>query len=280
MPNSVLQWLPESSTPGLRQAIEVYLNETKALADAFIILVAEALDLNPTVFAGLLEKAPLNLLRIAAYPYPGHSEGIATPCQGVGPHKDGNILTYLLQGTDHSSLEVQNKSGEWILAPPVPNTLVVNIGRSLEALTQGVCVATTHRVNLRPGQYHGTQNSPLGTRLSFPFFQMLSLDVTREDMALEIPSHILSLRREDVKSDAETYFAEIFNGLAGEAVLINAITSYPEAGRRWYPDLLAEVLEKQHAARQADDLRLHEEAQADFNHGPPIPVTVDLDGVS
>jgi hypothetical protein len=99
---------------------------------------------------------------------------------------------------------------------------------------------------------NGKDNAPLGTRLTFPCFQMLSLNVTREEMELELPSHILSLREEDVKSDAETYFEEVYKGLAGEALLINAITSYPDAGRRWYPDLMAEVLEKQQVARQKD----------------------------
>ncbi|KAJ5741714.1 hypothetical protein N7533_011123 [Penicillium manginii] len=246
------QWLPESTAPGLRHAIETYLGENQALADVFVVLVAEALDMDRNVFTRLLEKDPLTTLRIAAYPDPGIDNEPAAGFQGVGPHKDGNILTYLLQGTDHSGLEVQNRSGKWIPVPPIPDTLVVNIGRSLEVLTKGVCVATTHRVNLRSEYYHGKDNAPLGTRLTFPCFQMLSLNVTREEMELELPSHILSLREEDVKSDAETYFEEVYKGLAGEALLINAITSYPDAGRRWYPDLMAEVLEKQQVARQKD----------------------------
>lgn len=94
--------------------------------------------MEPTVFTRLLEKTPYNLLRIAAYPRTEVSGNPETGFQGVGPHKDGSFLTFLLQGTGHSSLEVQNKAGEWIAAPPMENTLVVNIGRSLETLTRGV----------------------------------------------------------------------------------------------------------------------------------------------
>lgn len=185
-----------------------------------------------------------------------------TEVQGVGPHKDGSFLTYLLQGTEHSSLEVQNKSGTWISAPPIPNTLVVNIGRSLEALTQGVCVATTHRVNLKPSQYIGADDIPLGKRLSFAYFQMLALDVTQEDMKVELAPHILALRENDVKSDAETFLADVYKGASGEALLTTLITSYPELGRRWYPELLKKALKQQHEAKILDDANILRKAQA------------------
>ena len=257
------KWLPEETTPGLRQAVEAYLEETQALADKFILLIADALDINQAAFTKLLQREPpYSVLRIGAYSQPDTPQPTETEFQGVGPHKDGSFLTYLLQGTDHSSLEVQNKSGAWIPVPPVPNTLVVNIGRSLEALTRGVCVATTHRVNLKSEQYRGVENTPLGTRLSFAFFQMLALDVTREDMLLELPPHIVGLRENDVKSDAETFFVDLYKGPSGEALLTNIITSYPEMGKRWYPDFLAKVLKQQHEAKQSDDTERCKEVQA------------------
>lgn len=251
------KWLPEETTPGLRKAVEVYIEQTQELADSFSILIAEALELHPDAFTKVLKREyPFSLLRIGAYPRMDPSKPSAVDIQGVGPHKDGSFLTYLLQGTSHSSLEVQNKSGTWISAPPIPNTLVVNIGRSLEALTQGVCVATTHRVNLKPAQYLGADNMPLGKRLSFAFFQQVALDVTQEDMRVELPPHILALRENDVKSDAETFFIDLFKGSAGDALLTNCITSYPEIGRRWYPELLAKVLEQQTKAKMLDDAKL------------------------
>lgn len=258
------KWLPEVTTPGLRQAVEVYLKQTQALADRFTLLVAEALDLNPALFTRVLQReSSYSILRICAYPEPESSHPADTGFQGVGPHKDGSFMTYLLQGTDHCSLEVQNKSGLWISVPPVPNTLVVNIGQSLEALTQGVCVATTHRVHLRSMQYHGTY-IPLGTRLSFAFFQMLALDVTQEDMLLELPSHIMALREKHVKSDAETFFADLYKGPSGQAILINIITSYPDFGRRWYPELLDQVLKQQHESKRLDDIKLCRETKTNY----------------
>ncbi|OQE02642.1 hypothetical protein PENSOL_c002G07681 [Penicillium solitum] len=256
------QWLPEETTPGLRKAVEAYIEQTQELAETFVFLIAEALEIHPDAFTKVLQREyPYSLLRIGAYPQMDPSKPTAADIQGVGPHKDSSFLTYLLQGTGHSSLEAQNKAGTWISVPPIPNTLVVNIGRSLETLTQGVCVATTHRVNLKPAQYLGADNMPLGKRLSFAFFQMVALDVTQEDMRVALPPHILALRENDVKSDAETFFVDLFKGPAGEALLTNCITSYPEMGKRWYPEMLAKMLEQQHKGKMLDDAKLAGKSQ-------------------
>lgn len=104
------KWLPEETTPGLRKAVEIYIEQTQALADEFIILIAEALDLRPTTFNKVLHrKYPMSNLRISAYPRVEPSMPTETEAQGVGPHKDGSFFTYLLQGTEYSSLEVQNR---------------------------------------------------------------------------------------------------------------------------------------------------------------------------
>jgi isopenicillin N synthase-like dioxygenase len=56
-------------------------------------------------------------------------------------------------------LEVLNGAGEWIDAPPIPGTFVVNIGDMLELWTNGEFIATTHRVRNVPEE-----------RYSFPLF--------------------------------------------------------------------------------------------------------------
>ncbi|PLB33625.1 isopenicillin N synthase family dioxygenase [Aspergillus candidus] len=255
------QWPSESTVPSFQQAIDTYMHQIQSLADAFVVLIAEALEINPIVFTRLLEKTRYINFRVAAYPCPkvcGDTEG---GVQGVGAHKDGSFLTYLLQGTDHSCLEVQNKAGEWITAPPIANTLVVNIGRSLENLTQGVCVATTHRVILQPRHYcREESDTSAGLRLSFPFFQSLGLDVTREDMQIELPDHILSLRGDKGNSDVNAFLAEVYKGTIGEALLTNYIASHADTALRWYPELQAEILGRQHKAGQPEESKVSERA--------------------
>lgn len=76
--------------------------------------------------------------------YPPASSGT----QGVGPHKDSvSLFTFLSQ--DHiGGLQVLNKAGQWIDAPPIEGSLVVNIAQGFEAVTGGLCSATTHRVEV------------------------------------------------------------------------------------------------------------------------------------
>lgn len=166
--------------------------------------------------------------------------------QGVGAHKDSGCLTFLLQATPHRGLEVQNKAGDWIPAAPIPNTFVVNIGRALEALTGGICTATTHRVSLRKENFVDTEGNSLGSRFSFPVFQGVSPDLSAEKISLVIPNHIRDLVKDDkVKSDAEATFNEMFRTNIGEGTLVARVTSHQDVGQRWYPEILSKALKGQ-----------------------------------
>ena len=183
----------------------------------------------------------------------------------MAPHKDGVFMTYLLQLGEHKCLEVQNKSGVWIPVPPIPGTLVVNIGRLLETLTRGVCTATTHRVVLRSADFVDASGNPLGARLSIPFFQYLNLELGTEDLYLDIPPHIEDLvKGENVISDAGSFFAGLFNNCAGDTVFVNMLTSYPDAAKKWYPDLLSRALKKELETKRLDrQNRFHRTRMAD-----------------
>lgn len=224
-------------------------------------LVAEALDLETTAMALFFGDPPRNKLSLLKYSLPlpesainGSSEvnkdaSWDSNFQGVGPHKDGGFLTYLLQATSHAGLEAQNKSGVWIPVPPLPNTMVVNVGRSLESMTGGVCTATTHRVNLRPEYFNDEQGRSLGPRYSFPVFQTLKPDLTSQELrSLKLPGHISDLvKDEKVKSDAEAYFSKYHLQSPGLGIFTARLTSHPDVGRRWYPDLVIGALEGQKA---------------------------------
>ncbi|KAL8961161.1 MAG: hypothetical protein Q9193_002241, partial [Seirophora villosa] len=117
------------------------------LSTTFTSLIAEALDLPPTAFDRFFDTDQQHKLKIIKYPDTATlPEGQRTQQQGVGPHKDSMLTSYLLQASHHRGLQAQNLAGEWIDCPPIPGTLVVAIGQGLEALTRGVCASTTHRV--------------------------------------------------------------------------------------------------------------------------------------
>jgi isopenicillin N synthase-like dioxygenase len=123
---------------------------------------------------------------------------------------------------------------------------VVNIGRALEALTGGICTATTHRVSLRQENFVDAEGNPLGPRFSFPVFQGVSPDLSADKISLVIPNHIRDLVKDDkVKSDAEATFNEMFRTSIGEGTFVARVTSHQDVGQRWYPEVLYKALKGQ-----------------------------------
>jgi isopenicillin N synthase-like dioxygenase len=224
------------------------------------MLVAEALDLEATAMDRFFHHPPRNKVSVLKYPVPPPSTSISNRgeesnserrFQGVGSHKDGGFLTYLLQATPHTGLEAQNKSGDWIPVPQIEDTLVINVGRSLESMTRGVCTATTHRVSLRHQDFFDQHGRELGPRYSFPVFQTLKLDLMHEELcSLELPAHITALVQDQkVKSDAEAFFAQHHLMSPGQGIFTARLTSHPDVGRRWYPELLEAALKGQKEAQ-------------------------------
>lgn len=83
----------------------------------------------------------MDRLKIVKYP-----TSTKNGSQGVGPHKDSTGLFTFLSQDNVGGLQVLNKAGDWIDAPPVPGSIVVNIAQGFEAITGGKCPATAHRV--------------------------------------------------------------------------------------------------------------------------------------
>ena len=222
--------------------------EVDKLSASFTSLIAESLDLPPGAMDQAFENPQQHKLKLIEYPPPSPDQIASDKAgfQGVGAHKDSGFLTFLFQATSHRGLEVQNKAGQWISVPPLPNTFVINIGRALEALTGGICTATTHRVSLRHENFIDANGNPLGPRYSFPVFQGVSPDLSAENITLTIPEHIQNLVKDDkVKSDAEATFNQLFKTSIGEGTFIARVTSHQDVGQRWYPDVLAKALQGQ-----------------------------------
>ena len=71
---------------------------------------------------------------------------------GVAPHTDFGCITLLWQD-DNGGLEVLERSSQsWIPAPPIPGTLVVNVGDLLGRWTNDRYASTPHRVVNRSGR--------------------------------------------------------------------------------------------------------------------------------
>ena len=217
-----------------------------ALSIEFTSLISEALHLPSTAFDRFFDKNQQHKLKIVKYPDTA-SLPSTNKSQGVGPHKDSMLTSYLLQVPPHTGLQAQNLNGSWVDCPPLPSTLVVAIGQGLEALTHGVCKSTTHRV-LSP-------KAGLGPRFSVPFFQGVSYDATFE--SVDVPEDILAMRDQRLEErggkrvdDVEFTFTKGRWGHLGEATLVNRVKSHQDVGERWYPDILKRIRDEQAAARK------------------------------
>lgn len=62
----------------------------------------------------------------------------------AGEHSDYGSITLLFQ--DDIGLEVQTKNGEWLAAPTIPNSIIVNTGDLMQRWTNRVFCSTKHRV--------------------------------------------------------------------------------------------------------------------------------------
>ncbi|KAK1528880.1 2OG-Fe(II)oxygenase superfamily protein [Colletotrichum costaricense] len=245
------QWPSESALPGFRATFSEYMDRMGQISIAFTSLIAEAIKLPADAFNKYFDANQQHKLKIVKYP-DLQELGITDPKiqgQGVGPHKDSMLSSYLLQASHHRGLQVQNVRGEWIDAPPVEGTLVVAIGQGLEALTRGVCVSTTHRVLSPPAGE--------GARFSIPFFQGVRGDADFEDLETvgvgRVPEDIREQRRLVLEKNGGTRLDDVEftfrkGGVAktlGEATLRNRVKSHPDVGERWYPDILAAIREEQ-----------------------------------
>ncbi|KAL8658569.1 MAG: hypothetical protein Q9226_000903 [Calogaya cf. arnoldii] len=241
------QWPDPNHLPMFRPTFESYISQMSTLSTTFTSLIAEALHLPPTAFSRFFDLDQQHKLKIVKYPDLSSLPADQQSQQGVGPHKDSMLTSYLLQASHHRGLQAQNLSGDWIDCPPIPGTLVVAIGQGLEALTHGVCASTTHRV-LSPA-------AGQGPRFSIPFFQGVSYDATFE--AVDIPSGIMEMREDilrkkgmEKRDDVEFTFTKGRWGHLGEATLTNRVKSHPDVGERWYPDILAKIREEERKVRE------------------------------
>ncbi len=142
--------------PGFREALNDYSVRIRILTRQIFHAFALALGLEEDYFDAITDR-PLSLGRILHYP----TQASADETQiGNGPHTDHECFTILRQDTKVQALQVCNKNGKWIDAPPLAGSFVVNIGDLMARWTNDLFTSTPHRVINRSGR----------ARYSFPFF--------------------------------------------------------------------------------------------------------------
>ncbi|MEM6616276.1 MAG: 2OG-Fe(II) oxygenase family protein [Pseudomonadota bacterium] len=130
-------FLPELHTNAM-----AYFHHAHDVAHHLMRGFAIGLDLPEDFFLKSNSK-PLSRASFVYYPPQPASMGDAQ--FGVGPHTDFGVLTVLCQD-NVGGLQVQDINGDWIQAPPIPDTLIVNVADLLARWTGGAYKSTPHRV--------------------------------------------------------------------------------------------------------------------------------------
>lgn len=138
-----------SAFPRLQADLLPYYRSVCGIGDAVLKAVAISFGLPETTFQHAYQN-PMARGQLVYYP-PSSSADEAEQRFGVAPHTDFGVLTFLLQD-DNGGLQVRNRGGQWIEAPPIPGTLVCNIGDLLQRWTNDRFISTVHRVINRSGK--------------------------------------------------------------------------------------------------------------------------------
>ena len=152
-------WPKDAGFEAKRAQLEKLYAEMQTLAGWLLGLLALALGMPEDGFAYMMEGS-LSTLRLLHYPPVGASGGDVDkhdrPHQEYccTPHTDSGILT-LLQQDSTGGLEVllpqrneageEDGEGEWIPAPYLEGSIVVNVGDLMARLSGGRFKATVHR---------------------------------------------------------------------------------------------------------------------------------------
>ncbi|KAF2686871.1 Clavaminate synthase-like protein [Lentithecium fluviatile CBS 122367] len=161
---------PESGLFEKRERLEEMYNELQAFASQLLSLLAVSLRKDADYFSSWLDGS-LSTLRLLHYPpvpqVQAQQQETGPVKLSCTPHTDSGIITLLHQDST-GGLEVLNASGEWVPAPYIPSSIVVNIGDLMASVSGGRFTATMHRVRAPPPTCPPSGDS-FG-RFSIPFF--------------------------------------------------------------------------------------------------------------
>ena len=135
--------------------MENYFSEMIDLGKVLLNAMSHAIGLPQNYFEECLKES-LCALRLIHYP---PSQNTQAGHFQAGAHTDYGCVTILAQD-DIGGLQVQDVNGNWIDAPPIPNTYVINIGDMMARWSNDLYKSTPHRVSSPSSKQ----------RFSFPFF--------------------------------------------------------------------------------------------------------------
>ncbi len=136
-PNNWPQFMPEVQTSFYK-----YYEAMGACGAKLLEAVAVSLGIPEQFFAAKYIK---RMQRTQAVFYPPQPASLGDEQFGVAPHTDYGCITLLWQD-DNGGLEVRNLAGDWVAAPPIEGSFVINVGDLLARWSNDRFASTPHRV--------------------------------------------------------------------------------------------------------------------------------------
>ena len=134
------QWPLE--LPQMQKNAMAYFNYAYDVAHHVMRGFALGLDLDKDFF---LKTSSRPMSRASYVYYPVQPREMGEGQFGVGPHTDSGVMTVLCQDAVRGA-QVEDINGDWIQAPPMEETLIVNVADLLSRWTNGAYKSTPHRV--------------------------------------------------------------------------------------------------------------------------------------
>lgn len=155
--------------PNLKLAMMAYFSAMDILSKKMAGYFALALGLPKNWFQNKLDKHA-SQLRVLNYPAP--DQDLSPGQLRCGVHTDLGMMTILRNQTAAGGLQVQPRGSDWIDAPALDDTFIVNIGDLLMRWTNDRWISTPHRVSVPK-----VQDRKKSARMSIGYFTRPNYDV-------------------------------------------------------------------------------------------------------
>ncbi|KAL3499847.1 hypothetical protein ACH5RR_038940 [Cinchona calisaya] len=139
VPQRNIRFWPNTPTH-FRSTLDEYSIEMNKVCISLLKLMATNLGVDSNILCSMY-KDGIQGIRMNYYPPCSRADTVI----GLAPHSDATGLTLLVQVSDVQGLQIK-KNNTWLPIEPIPGAIIVNIGDTMEIMSNGEYSSIEHRV--------------------------------------------------------------------------------------------------------------------------------------